>query len=223
MRQSYVELNYLIWKSQAYDKCLTLAFSLQLFHCRKSWESSVSLSSTTLIWKHKFCRRGSRWCSLLCPPDLARFTNWEGRSGMSNHTEWGEAFWKGNELRVQCHVFLSMRIFAASYPSGPRFGAENSWDPIGFSMEQSGSYSCAERNILKLWSVSFHEPLRACHLPACFSLLLFLMTVVHEANWESWGRRQSCLGFLRGTVLEMTASCRPFMLLKPLAFSGPSS
>lgn len=50
MKQSYVELNYLIWSSQACDKYLTLAFSLQLFPRRTSWELSISLSSTTHTW-----------------------------------------------------------------------------------------------------------------------------------------------------------------------------
>lgn len=50
MKQSYVELNYLIWSSQACDKYLTLAFSLQLFPRRMSWELSISLSFTTHTW-----------------------------------------------------------------------------------------------------------------------------------------------------------------------------
>lgn len=105
MKQSYVELNYLIWSSQACDKYLTLAFSLQLFPRRTSWELSISLSSTTHTWTQvrqvKQPQVRPAWS-----PDLEQLMNYEGRSVMSIHTEWGEAFWKGNEWRVWRHIFF---------------------------------------------------------------------------------------------------------------------
>lgn len=54
------------------------------------------------------------------------------------------------------------------------------------------------------------EPRRACHLPACFSSLLILISVVHAANQESWDRRQSLPEFLKGNTPRNDSSLKIF-------------
>lgn len=177
------------------DKYLTLAFSFQLFPRRTSWELSISLSSTTCTWTQVLQVKQPRIRPACFPWPQAAHELWRkiwyehshrvGRSILER--KWVKSValyifpWESLQLLIHLGLGVELRISGIQLASQP-----------------SGSYSCAERNILKLWLMSFHEPLGACHLPACFSFLLFLMRVVHDVKLEISVRKVILPRFLKG-------------------------
>ena len=165
MNQSYVELNYLIWRSQAYNKYLTLAFSLQLFPRRTNWELSISLSSTTRTWTQVLQVKQPQVWPAWPPWSQAAHELWRKIWYEHSHQVGRRVLERRRVKSVVPHIFpwesLQLLIHLG-------LGVELRISGIQLASKPSGSYSCAECKILKLRLMSFHEPLGECLIPACF-------------------------------------------------------